>query len=238
MMELNAKTINATALNIAIDSCDDTDIIIYEVLGQRYIANASKDKKITLHGTAGNNLGSFLDGSEIELFGNAQEACGNTMNKGAIYVHGRCGDALGYGMRGGKLYIEGDCGSRCGIHMKAYQDQKPTIVIGGCAKDFLGEYLSGGTIVVLNLKQEAQCVGKYCGSGAHGGSIYLRMDDVTQLGFTKSEVVEISEKALQELSVILHDYEKRMKLTLPKQMKFYEVKMNTKNPYERLYVNQ
>ena len=104
--------------------------------------------QITVHGTAGNGLGQYLNGSTIEVFGNAQEAVGDTMNAGEIVVHGNVGDACGYAMRGGKIYIKGDCGYRAGIHMKAYQQQHfPLAVVGGKAGSFLGEYLSGGLIL-------------------------------------------------------------------------------------------
>ena len=53
------------------------------------------------------------------------------MNAGEIVVHGNVGDACGYAMRGGKIYIKGDCGYRAGIHMKAYQQHFPVMVVGG-----------------------------------------------------------------------------------------------------------
>lgn len=58
------------------------------------------------------------------------------MNDGRIVVHGDAGDAVGYAMRGGEIYVEGSAGYRAGIHMKAYQDKKPVIVIGGKAGSF------------------------------------------------------------------------------------------------------
>ena len=42
-------------------------------------------------------------------------------------------------MRGGEIFIKGDVGYRVGIHMKAYLDHQPKIVVGGKAGDFLGE---------------------------------------------------------------------------------------------------
>lgn len=68
------------------------------------------------------------------------------MNEGDIIIHGNVGDACGYGMRGGRIFIEGDCGYRGGIHMKAYQEHFPVVVIGGKAGSFLGEYQAGGLI--------------------------------------------------------------------------------------------
>ena len=60
-------------------------------------------------------------------------------------IHGGAGDIVGHSMRGGEIYIRNNVGYRCGIHMKEYLDQKPMIVVGGTAQDYLGEYMAGGT---------------------------------------------------------------------------------------------
>ena len=116
-------------LNEQIRAAQDSEITVENVIGQRYIGCGSTDRKITVHGTAGNGLGQYLNGSTIEVFGNAQEAVGDTMNAGEIVVHGNVGDACGYAMRGGKIYIKGACGYRAGIHMKAYQQHFPVMVL-------------------------------------------------------------------------------------------------------------
>lgn len=33
-------------------------------------------------------------------------------------------------MRGGRIYVRGDAGYRTGIHMKAYEDKTPVMIIG------------------------------------------------------------------------------------------------------------
>ena len=162
-------------VNEQIRAAQDSEITVENVIGQRYIGCGSTDRKITVHGTAGNGLGQYLNGSTIEVFGNAQEAVGDTMNAGEIVVHGNVGDACGYAMRGGKIYIKGDCGYRAGIHMKAYQQHFPVMVVGGKAGSFLGEYLAGGLILVLGIGQNgAYPVNNFCGTGMHGGRIFLR----------------------------------------------------------------
>ena len=162
-------------VNEQIRAAQDSEITVENVIGQRYIGCGSTDRKITVHGTAGNGLGQYLNGSTIEVFGNAQEAVGDTMNAGEIVVHGNVGDACGYAMRGGKIYIKGDCGYRAGIHMKAYQQHFPVMVVGGKAGSFLGEYLAGGLILVLGIGQNgAYPVNNFCGTGMHGGKIFVR----------------------------------------------------------------
>lgn len=164
-------------VNEQIRAIEDSEITVENVIGQRYLGCGSSGKTITIRGTAGNGLGQYLNGSTLEVFGNAQEAVGDTMNEGDIIVHGNVGDACGYGMRGGRILIEGDCGYRGGIHMKAYQDHFPVVVIGGKAGSFLGEYQAGGLILVLGIGQNgAYPVNNFCGTGMHGGKIVLRCD--------------------------------------------------------------
>ncbi len=65
------------------------------------------------------------------------------MNEGKILIHGNIGDAAGYAMRGGKIYIKGSAGYRAGIHMKAYKEKIPVMIIGEhCRK--LSRRISGG----------------------------------------------------------------------------------------------
>jgi glutamate synthase domain-containing protein 3 len=50
------------------------------------------------------------------------------------------------------------------------------VVIGGTAQDFLGEYMAGGTMVLLglNFKEGEQHKANFIGTGMHGGVIYMR----------------------------------------------------------------
>ena len=164
-------------VNEQVRSINDNEIAIENAIGQRYLGCGSSSKTIIIHGTPGNGLGQYLNGSTIEVFGNAQEAVGDTMNEGDIIIHGNVGDACGYGMRGGRIFIQGDCGYRGGIHMKAYQQHYPVMVIGGKAGSFLGEYQAGGLILVLGIGQNgAYPASNFCGTGMHGGKIVLRCD--------------------------------------------------------------
>lgn len=144
------------------------------VYGQRYIGAGVKGKvKINIYGVAGNDLGVFMDGAEIYVYGNCQDGAGNTMNAGKIVVYGSAGDIIGHSMRGGEIFIKEDVGYRTGIHMKAFENNFPVITIGGVAKDYLGEYMAGGLIILLNLKKE-KVRSKYIGTGMHGGEIFIR----------------------------------------------------------------
>ncbi len=160
-------------------------IRLRNVNGQRYIGDGIRGKiRIEIEGIPGNDLAAFMEGPTIITSTNAQDAVANTMNDGKVLIHGDAGDVLGYGMRGGKLYILGNVGYRVGIHMKSYKKKVPVIMIGGTTRDFLGEYLAGGAIVVLGLnRNEGSPVGNFIGTGMHGGVIYIRGElDSFQLG--------------------------------------------------------
>lgn len=154
-------------IHATLDECDE--LILRDVFAQRYIGCAMPaGKRISIYGTPGNDLAAYMDGGHIEVFGNAQDQIGNTMNAGSVIVHGRCGDAAGYAMRGGTILVRDDCGWRVGINMKQYESKCPTIVIGGDAGNFLGEYMAGGTIMLLGTP------GAHLATGMHGGVIYIR----------------------------------------------------------------
>lgn len=162
------------------------DIDIINVYGQRYLGTSTPQAiRMRLHGTPGNDLGFAMDGPHIEVFGNAQDGLGNTMNEGEIIVHGHAGDALAMSMRGGRLWIRDSVGYRCGIHMKEYGDKVPVVVIGGTCQDFFGEYMSGGTVVLLGLGLEdgEKYKADFIGTGMHGGRIFIRgRVDLAQVG--------------------------------------------------------
>jgi len=179
-MEIDAQGVYYRQLNEMIRDAvraGETHLILRNVNGQRYIGAGLNGKQVTIeiNGVPGNDLAAFMDGPTIHVRNNAQDGCANTMNDGAVFVHGDAGDVVGYGMRGGRVYVERHVGYRVGIHMKAYKNQSPVIVAGGTAADFFGEYLAGGTLVVLGLERGGRpLVGDYCGTGIHGGEILLR----------------------------------------------------------------
>jgi len=132
MTTWNAADYSPEQLLSLLAECTDPYLEVENVCGQRYLACGWKnDKQLTIYGTAGNNLGAFSHGPQVILHGNGQEGVGNTMSGGRIVVHGRVGDVAGYGMRGGQLLVGGAAGYRLGVHMKAYQEYHPLIVVGG-----------------------------------------------------------------------------------------------------------
>ncbi len=124
----------------------------------------------------GNALGAYLDGATIQVYCNAQDATGDTMNDGEIVVHGSSGDATGYAMRGGAIYIEKDAGYRCGIHMKEYQRQGAGDRHWRAVRQLFRGIPGRGRLFWcwVSAGRTAAPVGNFCGTGMHGGRIYLR----------------------------------------------------------------
>lgn len=176
-MRFDVSALGYRELNQQLRAVGDNEIELTGCIGQRFIAAGTGGMHIGIHGIAGNALGAYLNGSVIETFGNAQDAVGDTMNEGEIIVHGSIGDAAGYAMRGGRIFVEGNAGYRAGIHMKAYQEKVPVMVIGGRTGSFLGEYQAGGIIIVLGLHNDGKpIVSNYPNTGMHGGKVFLRSD--------------------------------------------------------------
>ena len=209
-------------------------------LGQRYIAAGAGEGFYSVDQVPGNALGAYLDGATVEVFCNAQDATGDTMNGGEIIVHGSSGDATGYAMRGGSIYIEKDAGYRCGIHMKEYGAKVPSIVIGGRCGSFLGEYQAGGVILVLGIGWEDRPpVGNFCGTGMHGGRIYLRTTHLPPDLPAQVAASEAGEEDLRRIEPLVNAYcahfgaDKGSLLA----SHYYVLAPNTSNPYKQLYVN-
>jgi len=239
MTVLDAEKYTQEELLQILDKIDETEIEVTNLCGQRYIACGWQKKRgLTLRGTAGNNLGAFASGPEIVLYGNCQEGVANTMSKGRIIIHGRAGDIAGYAMRGGELFIRDDAGYRLGIHMKAYQDKEPLIVVGGTTGAFTGEYMAGGTIIILGLNRNQELVGKYCGTGLYAGSIYLRGNYPTNnlSPSVQAEVMEPDQLG-DELGKALNDFAACFKypLNLIRQQPFTRLTPKNDRPFGALY---
>ncbi len=215
-------------------------VTVDDVNGQRYIGCAlDKGKTIEIHGTAGNDLASYLNGGRIILYGNGQDAVGNTMGGGEIIVHGHTGDALGYGMRDGSIYIRDNVCCRGGIHMKEFRSMKPVLVIGSNAGSFLGEYMAGGTIVLLglNLKRGEKLFGSHCASGMHGGKIFVRGSVPKENISPNIKLSSLDDDDLKELTGYVKNYCKYFGVDFESVMSkpFKKLTPVSSRPYANLY---
>lgn len=221
--------------------------------------------KLRLYGTPGNDLGAFLDGPEIEVMGNAQDGVGNTMNRGRIVIHGNAGDILAMSARGGEIFVRGKVGYRACLHMKEYEGRGPLVVVGGTAQDFFGEYMAGGTAVLLGLGLELGLGPRsdpgeaaprrdaaaslpvhkilYLATGMHGGRIYIRGEfDRTDLGsqvdvapVNGPENEPILAHALDEFTRIFADTLSDGERQLLAAGPYYRLQPKGKRPYGRMY---
>lgn len=236
-MKIDASGMHFAELNERVRAGEEKDIYIANCVGQRYIGTGLADKEIAVGGTPGNALGAYLNGARIRVYGNVQEATGDTMNGGTIVVGGSAGDATGYAMRGGKIFIRGDAGYRCGIHMKAYKENKPAIVIGGRTGSFLGEYQAGGTIVVLGNHTDGKpIIGNFCGTGMHGGEIYLRCGQIpTKLpAQVRAEKIErLPEDAAALVREWCKEFGQEEGAFL--NASYFRLTPNSDNPYRQMY---
>ena len=246
-MVINAGSLTFQQLNDAIRKSQDQDIYIKNALGQRFIAAGLGGRNLTIDGVPGNALGAYLNGCNITVNGNAQDAVGDTMNDGEIVVHGNIGDAAGYAMRGGAMYIEGNAGYRAGIHMKAYREKQPVIVIGGRAGSFIGEYQAGGTIIVLGMNPkpasdahgaQQEIVHNFACTGMHGGRMFLRgdtsmvrfPDQVTTKTASEQDVESIRPYLERFCFLFGHDLDTLLS------SQYTLITPNSENPYKELYV--
>jgi len=238
MTNIDASMLDFRQLNAAIRDCTG-DAAVTGCSGQRFIGAGLERGKLILSGTPGNALGAYLNGASIEVCGNAQDAVGDTMNAGRIVVRGSIGDAAGYAMRGGELYVQGDAGYRAGIHMKAYGDKLPVMVIGGKAGSFLGEYQAGGVIVVLGLTESARpIVSNFPCTGMHGGKLFLRSDCKNILLPKQVIARPASHKDLDGIWTYLHTFCELFGGDCDELVRqpFTLITPNSSNPYKQLYV--
>ena len=238
MTHIDASQMEYQQLNAEIQSCSE-DISITGCFGQRFIGAGLEHSHLTISGIPGNALGAYLNGACIEVHGNAQDAVGDTMNAGRIIVHGSIGDAAGYAMRGGEIYVEGNAGYRAGIHMKAYGDKLPVMVIGGKAGSFLGEYQAGGVIIVLGLTESNRpIVSNFPCTGMHGGKLYLRSECKDLLLPKQVTAQPATADDLAEISGYLHTYCQLFGGSCEALLRsaFTVITPDSQNPYKQMYV--
>lgn len=246
-VEIDAEELQTRELNDRLRDlmlAGERKVIIRNVCGQRYIGTRlySPERhrmEIEVYGIPGNDLAAFLFGHKVIVHGNAQDGVGNTMDDGEIVVEGRAGDVLGFSMRGGAIYVREGCGYRTALHMKEYEGKRPVLVIGGTAQDFLGEYMAGGVVILLDLKGQGHKA-SFIGTGMHGGTIYLRGSvKSSQVGdqVAISPVDEGDREILDQYVSIFIEKFPELELTREEILKddFVKLTPRSKRPYSGLY---
>jgi putative selenate reductase len=215
--------------------------ILEKVMGQRYIgAGMEEGVEIEIHGVPGQDLGVFNGGAKIVVHGNAQDGVGNTMNDGFIIVHGNVGDIPGHMVRNGRIYVRGSAGFRAGIMMKEYGSRHPVMIIGESIGDYVGEYMAGGTIVVLgySLGPDESPVRHHVASGIFGGDIYVRGPIAERQLGQGAVMFPAAQADMEKVLPYLEEYSSVFGLSLEKIMSvsFTVIKRAGERPYGNLYV--
>lgn len=242
-MQIDAKGLHYKELNKKlkelVSSGEIKEIDVMNINGHRYIGTGLGNNKATiiLHGVPGNDLAAFMNGASIFVMGNAEDGVGNTMNAGLVVIHGDARDVVGYSMRGGKIFIKDDVGYRTGIHMKAYMDRFPSIVVGGKAGDFLGEYMAGGVIIILNRNYEEFPVGNFTATGIHGGLIFVRGKvSESSLGIgAELDVPNEEDKRLLSKLISEYNFHFQVKENF-ENLEFTKIHCKSHRPFGKLYV--
>ncbi len=215
--------------------------ILEHVTGQRYIgAGLDPDILLEVRGIPGQDLGVFNDGAKIVVYGNAQDGVGNTMNGGVIVVHGSVGDIPGHMVRNGKIFVKGSAGFRAGIMMKEYGRKHPVMIIGETIGDYVGEYMAGGTIIILGcgLEERISPVSRHVASGMFGGEIYVRGKiDRAQLG-AGAVMAEACDADVDRIRQYLAEYASEFEMDSEEILhgRFSVIRRAGQRPYGNLYV--
>jgi glutamate synthase (ferredoxin) len=131
-------------------------------------------------GAAGQSFGCWnIKGLNLRMEGDVNDYLGKGMNGGSITVlppkgsdftgdrneNAIAGNTCLYGATGGKVFLSGRAGERFGV-----RNAGTHAVIEGSG-DHLGEYMTGGVIIVIG------ATGRNIGAGMSGGLIYLHDPD-------------------------------------------------------------
>ena len=213
------------------------NVRIENVSGQRYLGigfstrqedGTRRKFKVELDGYPGNCLANLNDGVSYEVHGNVSDDLADTMHAGSVVIHGSARDVAGQTLQGGRIFVRGSVGNRAGIQMREYKQARPFFVVGETADDYLGEYMAGGILAVLNLSGSDRPVGKFAATGLVGGTIYIRGQvDPTQLGlppsaedimaYLRTSVVDggLSEEVFEKVSKLRYPSEQELAGLLP-----------------------
>jgi glutamate synthase domain-containing protein 3 len=115
-------------------------------------------------------------------------------------------------------------------------------VAGGTAGDFFGEYLAGGTLILLGLERNGRpLAGDYCGTGIHGGEILLRGEyDPWHIAAEQAAVCEAGDKELASVREHLDAFGEAFGVSTEEILAepFTVLRPKSHRPFGDLYVNR
>ncbi|MFN4183070.1 MAG: glutamate synthase, partial [bacterium] len=119
-------------------------IVVYGVKGQRFIGcglgKSSWGIRIEVYGSAGDYLGSGLDGAYVVVHNSGQDQMGQIMKSGQLVIYGEVGQTFLYGAKGGEIYVLGNAAGRPLINAVG----TVKVVINGTCLDYLAESFMAG----------------------------------------------------------------------------------------------
>jgi glutamate synthase domain-containing protein 1/glutamate synthase domain-containing protein 3 len=205
--------------------------------GQRYLGIGFSTKqedgtrrkfKVVINGYPGNCLANLNDGVAYEVHGNVSDDLADTMHAGSVVIHGSARDVAGQTLQGGSIFVRGSVGNRAGIQMREYKQARPFFIVGETADDYLGEYMAGGIMAILNLSGSDRPVGKFAATGLVGGTMYIRGEvDPIQVGlppsaedilaYLRTSVIDggLSREAFEAVSKLRYPSEQELAAIVP-----------------------
>jgi glutamate synthase domain-containing protein 1/glutamate synthase domain-containing protein 3 len=172
-IDIDARDVPYNALNGKILQEGKNRLEINNVSGHRYIGiNFSRgEKNLSMYGNPGNCLMNLNENNTALVYGNVADDCCDSMIGGFVKIYGDAGDIMGQALAGGRIYVRGNVGNRACIQMREYGEERPAVIIHGRFDDYLGEYMAGGTVIVLS--NGSRNFGKHIGSGMMGGEMFI-----------------------------------------------------------------
>jgi glutamate synthase domain-containing protein 1/glutamate synthase domain-containing protein 3 len=222
--------------------------IVFGLKGQRFhgcgFGPDTGGIRVDVYGSAGDYLGSGIDGLSIHVHGNGQDQLGQIMKSGKMVIYGDVGQTFMYGAKGGEVYVMGNAAGRPLINAVG----KPRVVINGTCLDYLGESfmagdpLEGGGFVVLNgvefnsegcvTPQTSPYPGSNLFSLASGGAIYIRdpFQSVDEQQLNGGEIVAMEEKDWELVLPMLEENERLFGISVKEDL--LAVEGEERNPLE------
>jgi glutamate synthase domain-containing protein 3 len=159
---------------------------------------------LTFTGSAGQGFCAFLEpGIDVLLLGEANDSVCKSMSGGAVVIRPQpdagfrpeesaiIGNCALYGATGGELFINGHAGDRFAV-----RNSGATAVVEGVGFHAC-EYMTGGTIVILN------AVSHNVGAGMTGGTLYMRRENETFVNDRYLVAAEMGEDDYRTLQALL-----------------------------------
>lgn len=175
----------------------------------------TRGRSVTVRGVLGQRyLGTGAEGKALTVFGTPGNALGAYLNGTDITVYGNVQDAVGDTMDSGDIVVHGSAG------------------------DTLGYGMRGGTIVVLGIGcGGAVPMGPYCGTGMHGGEMFIRCDAAPQSLPAQVEAERCGEEDLARLAPLIKRYCDTFEADPGRfaGKPFYKLTPSAGNPYNNLY---